>query len=299
MKTFIFLSIFIAAGCATDVKRLKKPYLWEVRRGEKVSYILGTIKANFTREDLYGPIVEKIKSSSYFMWSGENLRKRGPWVQAAAQETTRADVVNDWLLGCSKEIKDETKCEYQFLPREKARRIDEILNLFYDDKEFLYRASKFPFVFDGIPRRLFDIDLMNLAQEHKIPIVELDANEQYWQNYGPKITKEFLYDYYEHEEKIFEKDTLYFRRSVRRYNTLLERFLSGDFPISLPRDVQDSKEYKEMFLEKRTDAWEKSFFHLFDRGNVFMVADLQHIDGEHGVLEKLSKSGYYIRRVRL
>ncbi len=293
--TFIFLF-----SCAQLKKeKFSETLYWEVSKDGKISHILGTVYAEIGINDLPSEINKDFQNSNYFMWEGDNGERRSQWFMKAFKSADRSPIVSDWIKNCVKRNKNKQACETMLLEKERKRRIDDILNLFYNDKKFIQTASVFPYVFTGIPYRALDRRFLEEAASKGKNIVELDANELYWDKYASKIYSDQVDFFYDHEEKIFEKNTLYFRKLVSRYNKIYQTYLKGDFPLPLSQRIKATKQYDFQGMAKeRNLAWRNSFFHLFERGKVFMVSGVLNLEGPNGVLELLFQEGFKIKRIR-
>lgn len=300
MKIVIYVLTFVfSVSCALiDNRPIQKPYLWKVEKGGKINHVFASIAVALEEKDIPPKVLETLENSSYFMWEGENAHKKTSWLKKAFKENKRSAVVQRWIENCLRESENDHRCSTYYLEGERRKKLDDLLNRFYSDKELLNRAALFPFVFGGIPAPLLDLELRRIAKENSIPIVELDANQKYWDEIGYKATKNMIKMFYKHEEQLFKGNTLYFRRQIAKNNFLYQSYLTGDFPFSVREELRESEIYSDnKFLIKRNLAWDEFFFHLLDRGNVFLVAHMAHLEGESGVFEILRKKGFKISRI--
>jgi uncharacterized protein YbaP (TraB family) len=284
-KKCYFLVLIFVFGFNTYASPLKNPYLYEVRKDNKISYMLGSIHIGFSVSDLPSWVNElhkraKIHSYEVDMGGGDNI-DYFKFTQNLFLDPD-AESVKNYLLRSKEEGLPLTSSEIEKLieigfPRTLVETMTDKTDcslLFLYDNVFtsVYKSIDFEFYNNSL-----------LMGKKIVPLENEEIREK---------AEELI----EFEEECLITDFIWVEdilNEIRKYNAedgSLEHYLEGFESTQYP-------EKSELDLFYRNKKWIPVLKEMFDEGNAFVVFGVAHLFDEEGVISLLKKEGYQVNRV--
>lgn len=252
------------------------PHLYEVRKGEAVSWVFGTFHVGVSLEPFRKLIEPRLQKARTVYFEVEKIERSRLWVNdpilaiqtSSSMKTDGAPLLN--------QLKRRAIEDYQ-IPEVLAKdlRVDSC-TLFLDSLE-----AKAP--------RL-DSEIAVLAHKLRRPIANLDTDELREQA--------DIIDAARGRSRECDVADIFMSMSLSELRAesqdLITQYNSGS-----TEDLRRARTGEMTGDIYRNFAWVDKLTSPLKRGHVFAAFGVAHLYGDRGVLELLKKSGFEIRRVRL
>ncbi len=284
LVTTLILSFFVANSLAETIPAQNKLHLWEVKKGESIDYILGSIHFCIEVSDL-SPLVKALHDSTnthayemipkppdsmFDFSSAADLR--------ILQEMYRT---SEGFENRSYENNNPVPVEYY----SKLARIG-VPSFFH---RFMVNDALAPVI--GVecmfkrPYKSIDHELMVNSIVASKKVIELE-NEDVRETAetlsgGPLLVSELLEYYSDDEIKRIQLSIL----------DLAKNYLSG---IITPEDLTDSDGPDMIFRNK---YWMTQLPTIFSENSAFVTVGMGHLYGENGILKMLENEGFELKRI--
>ena len=294
----VWLGSLLFSCVTTDSKKDEEPTgLWEVRKGNQKSYLMGTIHVGVAFSSLPAIFQSKLNQSEVV------ITEVDPW------EMTQEEII-----------------QHSFLPQEK--KLDELLGYFYwlKLKNSLPEIPE-PFLNRMKPSTATIILLGNLSRKEQsasddpssTPVVSTHGEEEEDEedeeismdveisSRARNANKNLVYL----ETTLFQMQLLEKIYDIPALKDLLDNlhdidktiagtvvsYKEGTMADTLKLINEMPEKQRELFLYERNRRWSQILPRFFDRGNAFVAVGLGHLVGDQGLLELLRRKGFSVKRV--
>lgn len=253
-----------------------RPHLYEVRKGNAVSWLFGTFHAGVSLKEFRGAIEPRIAQARTVYFEIESLERSQLWTSDPLKAIETSETLQTKGAPLSQELKTRAIQEYE-IPERLAR------HLRTDSCELFLEALE-----ATVPR--LDSEIAMLARELKRPTANLDSDELREQadvidTARGKSRDCDLVD-------LFMSQPL--DRLKREGEELIAQYLSGTTD-----DLERTRTGEITGNIYRNLAWVDKLKSPLKRGRVFAAFGVSHLYGERGLLALLKKDGFEVRRVGL
>jgi uncharacterized protein YbaP (TraB family) len=292
IKPALLLSCFMATACGSLIK---KPFLYEIEKDNRKSYVLGSLHVGFSPEDFPSFVLKKYEASNALV-----LEYLPEWMSFDQDEYVRklGEVIADNKRKDSKISSKLPQATYEKVRQvfETKKYIPEFydylsLETVYSSMQVAVKPNNFYFVTNnfysyGIRFKKMDLEFGQLAKKNNKPIFALDNQEIL----RPICSDKF---YAEAIEGLFRSKAKYVN-----FDETLDAYAAGNgaqLQYALGRVTEASQ---QCLLDERNEHWVKTLKNLeLFNSPLFIVVGALHVVGENNILDQLKKEGYAVRRI--
>jgi uncharacterized protein YbaP (TraB family) len=279
-------------GRIESEERIAKNFLWRAESGINKVYILGSI--HLAKKELY-PLNETIEDAfrdSSVLVVEVNLNNMDPL-------TIQRKLTGRGMYYGNQTLKDHLSAETYALLAEKLAALDSDISLMNRYKPWFLALSLGTFQalklgFD--PKYGIDQHFLRMAKRDNKKILEFESFDyqlSIFDGFGDREQELFLFS------TLLELDTI-----ESEINSLFSAWKTGD-AVSLERILNKSlKEnpeilpiYDVLFTKRNKNMVSKIEGFLKDSDNYFVVVGAGHLVGRTGIIQLLSKKGYYLEQI--
>ncbi|MBT3585491.1 MAG: TraB/GumN family protein [Halobacteriovoraceae bacterium] len=322
MKILGFILAFMVLQSCSTVK-IQDPYFWEIKKGKKISYLLGSFHMMISPEELPKYIIEKFDDSPHIILevapqdshnvaesfkehlsqsTGKDLKKQlGPvawrgFVKRIIEWDSDPEVTEDYLAALTpKEI-------YRAYQKVINRWVEETIEkglknnqvfpnqvryfnaLFSTEKSYLDRY----FGERAADQNKFTSSLDNLYEANQI--INNYAFEQFNHKVVGQIELITIVEAFERTVK-----------NVKEAVGMVEQYRAGTWPFKIyvgDLSPKLKKVYQTQLIGKRNRIWwPRIVKHLNEGGGNFIVVGLGHMTGKYSLLKLMRKNGFVVTRM--
>ena len=307
----------------------ESPFVWKVEKEGKVSYILGTIHAGVSLEEIpcYDKISSKIKASDLLFL--ESVTKKGDLESLSEEEQKKlyigsvkkqAEIMFKLSLETQETVrlrkavmfnllKDQLTYRYvsvnneedftQFSLESQNFLTNLVSNTEMDSANFIYYLSAISYYRALFSLPSLDRQIKEIAQSHSVKMESLDNSLLISQSFRSRETPDKPIQFVSHnqvEEVIQEMDSM-----TEMYQQLILNAVQiyKTYDVDLFENVVQNKMIDErVLLKERNELWLKKF--LIAHGeyeNIFISAGLKHFISSDNMLGMLKKEGFSVERM--
>jgi uncharacterized protein YbaP (TraB family) len=288
--------LLVLSACSST---LKKPFFYEIERDQRKSYVLGTIHAGFSADELPEFVHEKLKKSE-----GYASEVRTEWAELSSDQWLQAEIDSEYKR-VKQNLQDKTLLSKKLSPSAWARTKELLLSSLKTEEQLQAFTPKLAYggiikqtghsiiVSEAEARRLnydrMDLELYQSAKKQQkvfIPLDRLKAIED------------------DCEDLIFVGEIeSYFQSGVWDDNIaieeLFEMYRSGDENrVQSFAKKENSLQLEKCLLHERNKSWAETIDRVETAHYpLFVAVGVGHLVGESNLFEYLKKKGFTYRRV--
>lgn len=267
-------------AAAAPGRTLDKPLLWEARRGEAVSHLLGTVHVEYRMNELPAAVLDRLDAASTLVVETDATAISIPAMMQRAMlppdQSLRA------MLGDERWGRLVSELGSMLPPPALERMQPWIVGALLAIGEQGMKTD---------PSQVMDMEILLRGRSQSKRAVFLEEPDEQIALLARSVDLDSL------KEMLDDMDRVH-----RMMAEQLAAYGRGDFEalskvILDPEEMRKRPEFYETLIFGRNRAWMGTLKELLAEGDVFVAVGAGHFPGEQGLLALLREAGYEVRRV--
>lgn len=266
----ILLTVFVTHATAREIE---KPYLYEIKKGDKSSWLFGTLHSGIDFSEVSRQLTPKITAARLVFLEVVRSEKRIQLLQTDLAQALLESPEYNWISGTplSRPVKERLIRVFKF-----PSKFVSALRTKSCDQFFVY--------FLGAGGPLLDVQIESFARSLRKPLRELDLGDL------RKLADAADEEFFGPSDCNLEEMVYRYTNAKIDFTGAIESYREGRVRAEYVRHPKEG-------VSIRNRAWMLTLRPELIQGNVFIAVGLGHFYGEAGLLNLLKQADFEVRRL--